>query len=142
MGDDKSDDGVGCCIILIGGICAIAWLFYTFFYAPSHRDTNITKIGAKMAVSVEVELAKVLPNAEPRLEFLQGANLDIYLAQHEFEQIPYPDRPDFVRRLGEAWCKRVDLTCFPTVRLRDIRTGEEFGKFSCVTGYVSVRGGS
>jgi hypothetical protein len=170
MAQGKSEEivGSGCFIILVIG--AIWWFCYTFFYAPSHRDTGGPPPAAKskqgnatdphtpeeavrLALSkqgnltdprtpeeaVRIALVKVLPEAAPRLEFLQGGNLEIYLTRHEFEVVPYPDRADVVQRIGEAWCKKVEHTYLPVVRLRDIRTGEEFGSFSCTTGHVSIR---
>jgi hypothetical protein len=156
MAESKSDGifGVGCLTVVAIG--AVWWFWYTFFWAPSHRDTRGPPPAVKLEhqsdtettnatarqtpeEAVRLALAEALSDAVPRLEFLQGGNLDIYLTRHEFEVVPYPDHSDVVQRIGEAWCKKVEHTYLPVVRLRDIRTGEEFGSFSCTTGHVSIR---
>jgi len=88
--------------------------------------------------AVEVALAATMPEAAPRMEFLEGSNLDIYFKRPEFEQIPFPDRAAVVEKVGKAWCDRVEYSFFPVVQFRDVKTGEVFGKYRCVTGGVTV----
>jgi hypothetical protein len=79
-------------------------------------------------------LALAFPNAIPRLEPLRDSGLDIYLTRQQFESVPFPDRETVVRNIGSAWCDHVSLVRLPEVRLRDVRTGEEFGSFGCEFG--------
>jgi hypothetical protein len=136
-------------IMLVG---AVSWAFYTFFYAPSHttspppprRATQnqpssgvVDPVQAVLfAISIEV------PYAEPHLEFLQGANLNVYLKRQDFERIPFPDRAGAVTRIGKAWCANVEHTFLPAIKIRDVRTGEQLARYSCVTGRVSISDGN
>jgi hypothetical protein len=147
-----SNQEVGCALggLLLIGI--LAWGVYAFVYAPRHRvtapppptssstTTNPNAARETPEEAVRLVLAATLPpDAEPRLEFLEGANLNIYVTRQQFETIPFPDREDAVELIGKAWCKNVEHTYLPVVCLRDIRTGEEFASYSCTTGHTSVK---
>ena len=156
MAEKKSDGVIGCLfgLALVGG--ALWWAGYSFFYAPSHRSEEgapaeiiktMSASGSAPAsqihlgppeAAVRLTLASVMPDVDPRLEFLEGSNLDIYITRKEFEEIPFPDRPATVEKVGKAWCEKVDHTYLPVVQIRDIKTGEVFGKFSCTTDHVSI----
>lgn len=134
-------------LIATGGF--IWWFVYSFFYAPTHiavnppvtqtpRQSQGTKPSETAEQAVLLALYKELPYVEPRIEFLQGANLNIYLKRQEFESIPFPDRSDAVRRIGKAWCEKVEGAFLPAIKIRDIRTGEELAKYSCTTGSTSL----
>jgi len=133
-------------LLVIG---ALTYLFYTFFYAPTHtattpptakrpsqQQTSLVPVNPEQAVLAAISIE--LPYAESRLEFLQGANLNIYLKRQDFERILFPDRSDAVTRIGKAWCDNVEGIFLPTLKIRDIRTGEQLAKYSCTTGSVSI----
>ena len=154
MTASDSDDNFayGCVIFFFVG--AIWWLGYTFFYAPYHRDpTGIpplpdsksdTRPLAEREIapmqSVQLALLEVLGSADPRLEILHGGNLEVYLTRAEFERIPFPDRTEAVTSVGKAWCSNIAHTYLPSVRFRDIRTGEEFASYGCVSRRASISG--
>ena len=69
-----------------------------------------------------------------------GNNLEIYLPKTTFESVPYPDRGDFVKAIGQAWCQNTYDTgdgwlFLPSVKLRDIRTGEQLASYNCALGW-------
>ena len=39
------------------------------------------------------------------------------------------------RAMGNAWCRQVDHLLLPTVRIRDLNTGETFAVYSCAFEY-------
>lgn len=80
--------------------------------------------------------ARVVLRIEPR----GGNNLVLYLRKSNFEIVPFPDRGEFVKAIGKAWCENTgeDSHFFlPSVYIRDIRTGEELASYSCVFESVS-----
>jgi len=74
-------------------------------------------------------------NTALRIEPRRGDNLEIYLRKDDFESVPYPDRADFVKAIGKAWCDNTGEDwhwLLPSVYMKDIRTGEELASHSCV----------
>jgi len=70
-----------------------------------------------------------------RIDPRGGNNLVIYMRKSDFEIVPYPDRNEFVRGIGKAWCDNTgeDSHWFlPSVYIEDIRTGDLFAKYDCV----------
>jgi hypothetical protein len=159
MAESKADNtaaGLGCLVVLALVVGGLWWAGYTFFYAPGRRSESgappevvktTSASGSTPASSVRLgppedavrmALTVAMPDVTPRLEFLEGSNLDIYVTRKEFEEIPFPDRSAMVERIGQAWCEKVDHTYLPVVQIRDIKTGEVFGKFSCTTDHVTI----
>jgi hypothetical protein len=168
VASSKSNSDTGCGILGLIVLWAIGysvwWVGYTFFYAPSHRDTSAPPPqisadatspptqssvatgtaaleAARLAngqTAVLGEIAQILPDSFPRLEVMEGSNLDVYLTRKEFEDVAFPDRPSVLERVGKAWCKEVNHSYLPKLRIRDIRTGQEFGSFSCVSEHVAI----
>lgn len=144
----KNDDGCGWAVVLAVGV--IAWCAYSWFYAPYERATqppalvkdappglpSTTENTPKAAV--RAVLGTLLPLAEPRLEFLQGANLNIYIHTNEFQTIPFPDREQAMEAIGKSWCDRVEGTFLPVVKIRDVKTGKVLASYSCTSGNAKV----
>lgn len=89
-----------------------------------------------LASRVVTILALALPEGtEIRFEPLRGSNLDIYLPAQNFQSVPYPDRDELTKAVGKAWCHGTGPHShyfLPSVRVRDIRTGETLGRYNCV----------
>jgi hypothetical protein len=144
--DSKAGDGVGCLVVII--VAVVWYLGYTFWYAPSHREEVSAQPGAaggrvadqrqEALGAVLIQVVLSIPDASPRLERLQGGNLDIYLTTREFQEVPYPDRSEFIGRVGKVWCAGLDRTFFPTVQFRDIKTGQVLGSYSCLLGKATL----
>ena len=99
------------------------------------RDKNDLAALDKPLAAVMAALRTRLPHAtEIRLEPRKGSNLRIYLLQSSFETVLYPDRGDFVKAVGKAWCDDpgVGRTFLPSVKICDIRTGDELASYNCV----------
>ncbi|HXX19875.1 MAG TPA: hypothetical protein VEJ46_10770 [Candidatus Acidoferrum sp.] len=140
------------------GIIVLAWLAYTL-YAP-HRQLGIDEMNSLNHASLAVTdtLAKGLaldtktilvgPPKElapadgdyvtdqplVRIEPRGGNNLEVYLPRATFESVPFPDRDQFVKTVGEAWCNNTGPHShyfLPAVELRDVRTADELGSYSC-----------
>src|SRR5207244_3186709 len=115
----------------------VAWVVYTFLYAPSHTATDnpkdITYVATeRVERALTEEMNRALPDQEPRIVKLAGANLDIFLDEAAFEKaVAYPDRAAFFERVGKTWCGSVGEAFLPVVRFRSVRNGHEFGRFSC-----------
>jgi hypothetical protein len=117
------------------------WLGYTFWYAPTHKQEAAEQSGSARSeaalrrqislVRVRMQLAPSIPDAKPRLEQLRGENLDIYLTTREFQEVPFPDRAEFINHIGTTWCAQVSCTFLPAVRFRDIETGQLLGTYWC-----------
>jgi hypothetical protein len=128
-------------LLVVIGIVAVAWwLGYTFLYAPAHKQAIPSGLSTtalaldprqKALEATQMRLAVVLPHAYPRIDQMQGGNLDIYLSKHDFQEVDYPDRAQFVKAIGETWCAGIDCSFLPAVQFRDIRTGEILDTYSC-----------
>lgn len=137
-------------LVGVAGLIAIAlWLGYSFFYAPAHRSETGAPQTARSSrgkpvstlspeLSVRMALLQVFPDSNGRLEFLQGANLDVFMTRAEFQSLPFPDRGRGVQDIGKAWCNVVDYTFLPLVQIRDLRNGQVLASYSCVTGRIKL----
>jgi hypothetical protein len=130
-------------LLFVIGIVAVAWWFgYTFWYAPSHK-LEMPALGQLSAEALALDprqsalnailmkLAVFLPHASPRLEQMQGGNLDIYLSTKDYQEVPYPDRAEFIKEISETWCAGIDCSYLPAVQFRDIKTGEVLDHYGC-----------
>lgn len=134
------DSAIGCFVIVIA---VIGWLVYSFSYAPSQKEEIVTESAASNNAEqllgwVRLQLAVSIPDASPRLERFKGDNLDIYLTVREFQKVQYPDRREFIERIGKVWCDRVSKAFLPAVQFRDISTGQLFGSYGCLSKNVSL----
>jgi len=80
-------------------------------------------------------------NALLRIEPRGGNNLSIYLRKSDFETVLYPDRKEFVRAVGKAWCENTGEDShwlLPSEYIGDIATGEGLASYSCVFDRVSL----
>ena len=137
--DNVTLDGnaLGCLLLcaLIAGM--FIYFPYTFWYAPSHRaDLSARDFAGDLAAvrrmaAVRLQVGASIVASDPRLEILQAGNLDIYLTAQDIEEVPYPDRREFVQRVGNAWCSGLDLSYLPAVRFRNVKTGEVLARYSC-----------
>ena len=112
--------------------CLVWYVGYVFFYAPSHDlDEKELETVQVAQVSVETELSLHIRHADILLKPLKGKNLDIYLAKFNFESIPYPVREGFVNLVGKSWCDQVEHIFMPSVKIKDIASGETLGEYDC-----------
>ena len=120
---------------------SLAWLiFFGFFawliivaFADNFKvsDAKRSKItGAIQAVRAET--SKGFPGAEIRLDPRFGENLRLYISRNHFENVPYPDRSEFVERIGKAWCSNIQQTYFlPGLSVRDLRNADKLASYNC-----------
>lgn len=144
-----SHEGEVGCLAFLGIGAALFWAAYSFLYAPSQPDPSghpsVRQPTPGVAYSAEgavgVALSTYLPaDSDWRLELMKGNNLDIYVSRKAFEDVAFPDRPNFIEQVGKAWCVGVQTMFIPAVRLRDVRTGKVMGSYRCVLGHVTVEG--
>ncbi len=143
--DGKLNEAASKWLTTLFVLAGIWWGWFAFFYAPSHVDPagpppaisdRPDRIAPELAV--RTALAESLADVAPRFEFLRGSNLDVYVRRNTIDEVPFPDRAETVRHVGSAWCKNVEHFFLPSVRIRDIRTGDILGSFSCLTGGTDV----
>jgi hypothetical protein len=127
---------LGACLLLGFTVWAIWWFYFSFFAAPSARESSPPQAAVQ---AIQSELVISIPESSPRLEFFEGNNLEIFLSQREFEAIPFPDRERVILSICRAWSKRVDHTYLPSVKIRDIRTGHTFVSYSCYRDSLSFQ---
>lgn len=62
-------------------------------------------------------------------------NLDLFVDKEEFKKLLFPNREEFVRRLGSSWCESQSLVSRlvfrPSVRFRDLSSGETLASYAC-----------
>jgi hypothetical protein len=108
--------------------------------AASSRDGEIVidlTTTQKRSDSLEIPTNKMPPTASTvlRIEPRGGKNLVVYLRESDFETVLYPDRREFVKAVGQAWCENTgeDSHWFlPSVYIADIRTGQDLATYSCL----------
>jgi hypothetical protein len=118
-------------------IAVVWWLAFSFFYAPYSRDESHTRDEARVQKAT-AQLYSVVGSEDVRLQLLKGFNAELYMPRAHFEAIAYPDREQYVSSLGRSWCSEVDHTFFPSLAVRDIRTGEELASYSCFREHASL----
>jgi CheY-like chemotaxis protein len=102
--------------------------------APSREgETIIDLTSRKDSAASKDNLSPT--SAMLRMEPRGGNNLYIYLRKSDFETVLYPDRKEFVKAVGKAWCDNTGEDShwlLPSVYIGDIQTGEELASYSCV----------
>jgi len=134
-------DLLGCgVVLLLGGLLVYAGLKSLFWigsvvYAP-HTELNQAELSELEPAqqSIRNQLSWRI-GSNVILKPLGGKSLDIYLGRERFEDIPYPNRQGFVDSVGKNWCDKVDHAYLPTVRIRDLRTGDTLGRYHCASWY-------
>jgi hypothetical protein len=95
----------------------------------------------KVANALRLTILESLPNAlEVRIEPHGGNNVEVYLSEATFESVPYPDRREFVKAVGQSWCNDLGGTeasdlFLASVKIRDIRTGDLLASYNCALGW-------
>ena len=114
--------------------------------APSRKSERIIDLTTSQESATAGENGAASKDNPPpasavlRIEPRGGKNLVIYLRKSDFETVLYPDRKEFVRAVGKAWCDNTGEDShwlLPSVYIGDIRTGEELARYSCVFDSVS-----
>lgn len=125
-------NGTGCLIGIIVVLVGLAWLGAIFALPHYKMDYADAKShGDAMAqVSFEVQYHLVDTTNMVLVPRLDGG-LDIFVTQSSFESVPYPDRDEFVLAVTDIWCENVSSAFLPSVRFRDIRSGEVMGRKLC-----------
>jgi hypothetical protein len=119
---------LGTAIILAG----LAWLVavlalphYPMDYANerSHHDA-MNQVSSEVAIHMTGASNAVLAPT-------RDDGLDIFVNRASFESIPFPERGNFVSTVAEFWCGDVSPFLLPSVRFRDIGSGEVMGQEGC-----------
>jgi len=122
------DDGCVSCSVLLGAV--VIWFIYILAIAPRWKsDTQELPNNC----DILSELIQIYPRGwtETRIERMHGDNIDIFISRKDFESIPYPDRKETITRIGKSWRDFSSWYFFPSVRIRDVRTGEILADYSC-----------
>lgn len=125
----------GCCLAPVALLVVTSWMVYALGYAPKHPEADQTLPGN---CTLFQEVLMDFPNSWPRVELMGTSNVDIYMSRQDFEAVPFPDRSPAVKRVGEAWARYTDWYNFSSVRIRDVRTGDDLASYSCTTGSVTL----
>ncbi len=125
---------------LLGLTCLVWYVGYVFFYAPSHDldEKDLAKVQSAQ-IAVETEIRLLLPRAKVLVKPLEGRNVDIFLVKSRFESIDYPVRKSFVNLVGNSWCDEVEYTFMPSVKIKDIASGETMGEYDCFSIMKALR---
>ena len=126
-------------------VCVAGWIGYVF--VSPYRKLEKQELPAtgkpKRAVSAALEAWLSGATSEARIEPRGGNNLEVYVSKDSFESVRYPDRGDFTDDVGAAWCEntgRDSHWVLPSVKIRDIRSGDTLGSYSCVFSGVFSKG--
>jgi hypothetical protein len=105
--------------------------------APNQSDPAlvvVTQIARDSLTPVSL-LAPSIPAPTIRFALIRRAdNLDLFLEKQEFGNLPFPDREQFVRRLGSFWCEfhqASGLFLRASVRFRDFSSGGTLASYAC-----------
>ena len=105
-------------IVLLGGISRLIDKSYQSPSASNKRSAQVVADRRESAKKeVTLRLQTVLPNVQPRLKVESGDTLDLYLSREDFETVAFPDREEFVERLGRAWCENIKGGVSDSLRL-------------------------
>jgi hypothetical protein len=97
----------------------------------------------KMNYASERTHRNALNRTASEVQFYLGANsnailiplrddgLDIFVTRPSFESIPYPDREHLTLAMADIWCGDISSVFLPSVRFRDLRTGETMQRQGC-----------
>ena len=121
-------------------VALVIWLGFSSCAAPHIRLSETSMWQNVAAFLVGLEITALIPEAQPRIEPYVGNNLKIFITKENFESVPYPDRKDFVSKVGKTWCNSVDsFWLLPSVYIRDIKSGKELASYSCTLRYAQLK---
>lgn len=126
---------VGIVVLLWLLSLGITWGGRTFFEYPSQPTMNPR---AEMVAGLMIQVSEAFPGSNPRFEFFEGDNTDVYVPREAFEAIPFPDREKTMRQLCTAWAHRVDASYWPVLRIRDMKNGDTLVRYSARWGRFSM----
>jgi hypothetical protein len=120
-------------LFLIG----IAWLA-AHWVAPALKVSDPRTMASHVASRLQFFLAvsPMLPPDSIRFDERRAGNVVVYIESERFQSIPFPDRESFVKGAAHAWCSNLsghpsEFLLVPTVRFRDIRTGDSLASYTC-----------
>lgn len=137
------DNAIGCgfslLVLLVGGgwltaILALSHFKMDYAEARTHRDA-ISEISSELNSQFSDSSAHAFVARK-------DDGLDIFISRPSFESVPYPDRDSFVSAIADIWCSQISSALLPTVRFRDIRSGETLSTTWCDTASVPSADGS
>jgi len=136
-GPGNKSDTLGCSAWLVL-LALMGWGAVVTYSPHTKADTEALDKAATARGAVAYQFALTIPQADIRLEQLGGFNLEVWITQHDFDSMPYPDRKGFVERVGKAWCGPVEQMLLPSLAIRDVHNGKELASYSCVFSYASL----
>src|SRR5437870_3279828 len=119
----SKQDAAGCGFILLIIFGAIGWMIYVEILAsyPSKEDPDCDHTpgcqNVLRACTATFHTDNVL------LKQRKGDNLSVYVDQHKFEDIPFPERDTMLKPIVEDWCQYHGGPLLPYLWFVDIRTG-------------------
>jgi hypothetical protein len=126
-------------LLAIAAICGVVWLICVFCARYMDLDKQELATLDKPTEAVTLAIARKLGDESAvRIDPRGGNNVDVYLKMKDFESVPYPDRGDFVKSVSQEWCANLGADqewLLPSVKIRDIRTGDVLASYNCVLGW-------
>jgi hypothetical protein len=116
----------------------VGWMVYVYHAAHTKADAQEARkfVAPRVALYLEVYKALNPYGAEDlgiQVESFKAGNVEVLLEVEPFESLPGPEREQFLRQLVTTWCEQVDsMISLPSLRIRDIRSGEELASYGCV----------
>jgi len=140
-----TDEGGGCAPWVYGAIFGV-WAYAVLFYLPSQVDP--ARMDREPLTSRVLGIAAARPLAESKYEALanmrvlplRGANVDVFMPQSVFEDVPFPDRSGWLDEIRKEWCgddvTRESWWLLSRVSVRDIRSGDKLDSRYCLVLYL------
>ncbi len=74
-----------------------------------------------------------------RVEQLRGFDVEVWVPLHDFDSVNYLDRKALIEQSGGQWCDNADSDwLFPTLTVRDAKTGKNLAVFHCLFRYSDL----
>jgi len=119
-------------LIFLVVLAAIVWLFVSEYFSRSKMSYAEEQKHSSALADVGIELGYHISNsAEAIFVPLNDGGLDIFVSKSSFDNIPFPDRDDFVLAVADNWCTNNDSPFIPVVRFRDIQSGDTLAQQHC-----------
>ena len=123
---------IGCAAALAVALAVVAWLaailVMPHFPMAGYDAAKLQTASKSVADELQFHFSN---STDSILVPRKDDGLDVFLKKRSFESVPFPDRPDAVLAVANSWCSQISSGLLPSVKFRDIETGEVFSSTSC-----------
>jgi|GEM_PF-2978354 hypothetical protein len=122
--NDSVEEKVGYAFLIV--VLYFAAILVVPHFDPEKADIEKT---ADARAAIVKTFSQSFPAAEIQVKQLGAFSLEVWISKKNFESVGYLDRKALVESVGKGWCDLYGGWMFPTVAVRDEKSGKELAVY-------------